>query len=84
MKERLGYVSGIIEIKNHPFFKGIDFQEIENKKVTSPFIPKIENNTDVQNFDEAFTKEELELSYVQKNNMDIIKANQYMFEEFSQ
>ena len=84
VKERLGYVSGIIEIKNHPFFKGIDFQEIESKKVISPFIPKIENNTDVQNFDEAFTKEELELSYVQKNNMDIIKANQYMFEEFSQ
>ena len=84
VKERLGYASGIVEIKNHPFFKGIDFQEIENKKVASPFVPKIENNTDVQNFDETFTKEDVDMSYIQKNNMDIIKANQYKFDEFSQ
>ena len=81
VKERLGYASGIVEIKNHPFFKGIDFQEIENKKVKSPFIPKIENNTDVQNFDEVFTNEDIEMSYIQRNNMEIIKENQYKFEE---
>ena len=83
IKGRLGYASGIEEIKNHPFFKGIDFQEIQNKKIISPFVPKIDNSTDVQNFDETFTKEDVEMSYIQKNNMEIIKANQYKFEEFS-
>ena len=83
VKERLGFISGIVEIKNHPFFKGINFQDIENKKITSPFIPQINDNTDVQNFDETFTKEDVEMSYIQGNNMDIIKANQYKFEEFS-
>ena len=84
VKERLGYISGIIEIKNHPFFSGIDFQAIENKKVESPFIPQIDNNTDVQNFDEVFTNEDVDMSYIQNNNMEIIKENQYKFEEFSQ
>ena len=83
VKNRLGYVSGIVEIKNHPFFKSIDFQEVENKKMKSPFIPKIDNDTDVQNFDEIFTKEDIEMSYIQKNDMDIIKANQDKFDEFS-
>ena len=84
VKERLGYSSGIVEIKNHPFFKGINFQDIENKKIEAPFIPKIDNSTDVQNFDEIFTNEDLEMSYIQRNNMKIIKENQYKFEEFSQ
>ena len=83
IKGRLGYASGIVEIKNHPFFKGIDFQEIQNKKIISPFVPKIDNSTDVQNFDETFTKEDVEMSYIQRNNIEIIKANQYKFEEFS-
>ncbi len=83
VKNRLGYVSGIVEIKNHPFFKSIDFHEIENKKIKSPFIPKIENSTDVQNFDEIFTQENLDMSYIQKNNREIIKANQDKFDEFS-
>jgi serine/threonine protein kinase len=84
VKERLGYSSGIVEIKNHSFFKGINFQDIENKKIEAPFIPKIDNSTDVQNFDEIFTNEDLEMSYIQRNNMKIIKENQYKFEEFSQ
>ncbi len=83
VKNRLGYVSGIVEIKNHPFFKSIDFQAIENKKVESPFVPKIDHNRDVQNFDEIFTKEDIEMSYIQKNDMDIIKANQDKFNDFS-
>ena len=83
VRERLGYVSGIVEVKNHPFFKGIDFHEIELKRVESPFIPQIDNNTDVQNFDETFTKEDIETSYIQKNSMDIIKANQHKFDDFS-
>ena len=83
VRERLGYVSGIVEVKNHPFFKGIDFHEIELKRVESPFIPQIDNNTDVQNFDETFTKEDVETSYIQKNSMDIIKANQHKFDDFS-
>ncbi|ADM11810.1 cAMP-dependent Ser/Thr protein kinase subunit alpha [Encephalitozoon intestinalis ATCC 50506] len=35
---RLG-AKGIFEIMNHPFFKGLDWGEIEDRTVTPPFIP---------------------------------------------
>lgn len=48
-ENRLGYNSGIQEIKNHSFFKNIDFNNI--KKITPPFIPKIDNNNLGKYFD---------------------------------
>ena len=43
--KRLGY-NGIIEIKNHFWFKEIDWDELLLKKIKSPFIPKDEDNFD--------------------------------------
>ena len=82
-KKRLGYQKGIEEIKKHPFFAKIDFNLIEQKKVKAPFIPEVENDTDVQNFDEEFTSEEVGMSYIPKKNMEMIKKNQGMFKDFS-
>ena len=82
-KKRLGYQKGIEEIKSHPFFAKIDFNAIEQKKIKAPFIPEVENDTDVQNFDEEFTNEEVGMSYIPKKNMDLIKKNQGMFKDFS-
>ena len=52
--DRLGR-SGTQEIKNHPFFKGIDWDNIRKSK--APNIPNIKNNTDISNFDK-FEEEE--------------------------
>ena len=82
-KKRLGYQKGIEEIKSHPFFAKIDFNAVEQKKIKAPFIPEVENDTDVQNFDEEFTNEEVGMSYIPKKNMDLIKKNQGMFKDFS-
>ena len=46
---RLG-VNGIDEIKNHPFFKGIDWKNLRNTKAA--FIPTLKNDYDVSRFDE--------------------------------
>ena len=80
--KRLGNLKGIEEIKNHPFFAKIDFDLIEQKKITAPFIPEINNITDVQNFDEEFTNEKVENSFIAKKNMKLIKKNQKMFKDF--
>lgn len=45
---RLG-VNGADEIKKHPFFKGIDWENMKNTK--APFIPDIQNDWDTKYFD---------------------------------
>jgi serum/glucocorticoid-regulated kinase 2 len=67
-KDRLGYgKKGSQNVKNHPYFKNIDWEMVASKKISVPFIPKIiENNDnkkgdqyipDLSNFDPMFTKE---------------------------
>ena len=82
-KKRLGYQNGIEEIKKHPFFSKIDFDLLLQKKIPAPFIPEINDQTDVQNFDEEFTSEEVVTSYIPKKNIDMIKKNQQRFKDFS-
>ena len=44
--------AGVLEIKQHPFFRGIDWGLIERKGMKAPFVPVIENgDSDVSNFD---------------------------------
>ena len=81
VKKRLGN-NGIKEIKEHPFFKDIDFNLIEQKKIPAPFVPKLNEKTDVQYFDEEFTNEQVETSFIAENNLDMIKANQDKFKDF--
>jgi len=81
-KERFGINGGFEEIKKHPFFKGIDFKALEEKKIPAPFKPTIKDSLDVSNFDEEFTSEDLASSEITEKNMDFIKQNQEKFDEF--
>ena len=47
-ESRLG-VHGVEEIKKHPFFKGIDWNNIRNMK--APFIPQLKNDYDTKYFE---------------------------------
>jgi hypothetical protein len=38
---------GVEDIKNHRFFKSIDFNEIKSQKMKPPYVPK--DSTDVTN-----------------------------------
>eukprot|EP00477_Mikrocytos_mackini_P000793 GAHX01000849.1.p1 GENE.GAHX01000849.1~~GAHX01000849.1.p1 ORF type:complete len:812 (+),score=185.82 GAHX01000849.1:27-2462(+) len=51
--------TGLDEIRNHPFFKGFDWDSLRKSKMTPPFIPKIQNKNDISNFDESFLTTEL-------------------------
>ena len=82
VENRLCSHNGIEEIKKHPFFKNVDFDAIFRKEVEAPYIPKISNSTDVRNFDELFTNEKLEMSTIASKNLDIVKNNQYKFDQF--
>ena len=52
--------NGSQNIKNHPFFKGINWEDAYNRKIRPPFIPKLKNDTDLKYFDEMFTDEPID------------------------
>uniref|UniRef100_A0A669F5Y4 protein kinase C n=1 Tax=Oreochromis niloticus TaxID=8128 RepID=A0A669F5Y4_ORENI len=45
------------EVKKHLFFRTIDWAALLAKKVKPPFVPTIQGNNDVSNFDDEFTSE---------------------------
>jgi len=53
---RLGN-KGTEEIKQHPFFKGVIWEDILSKKRTPPIIPTLTKPDDVRNFDKTFVNE---------------------------
>ena len=82
--ERFGSEGGFDTIKKHPFFKGLDFDALEQKKIESPFKPILEDSLDVRNFDDEFTSEDLVSSEITEKNLDLIKKNQDQFDEFDE
>ena len=57
-KKRIGAGSnGVEELKKHPYFKEIDWKELENKNVKAPFIPDLNGEMDLKYFDKIFTDE---------------------------
>lgn len=52
------------DIKNHKFFKDIDWNKLLNKSYLPPFKPNVENLLDTSNFDQDFTNEQPQDSVV--------------------
>jgi protein kinase A len=51
--ERLGYISGgTNRIKKHPFFDGIDWDDLYNRRMKGPIIPRVDHPADARNFEE--------------------------------
>ena len=57
-KKRLGNGPRDAEsIKEHPYFKDVDWDKYLKKEIQPPFVPKLKNDTDLKYFDKAFTDE---------------------------
>lgn len=55
-QNRLGSKNGASDIKSHPWFEKLDWNNIEAKNIKAPFIPLIKSEVDVSNFDPEFTE----------------------------
>jgi protein kinase A len=57
---RLGNLSrGYLDVKEHAWFKGLDFNKLLNYELKSPWIPSIRDPLDASHFDN-FSREEKE------------------------
>ena len=50
---RLG-LNGPSEVKNHPWLRDFPFQDLEDKRIMSPFIPPKQDNFDQKNINEEW------------------------------
>lgn len=48
---------GALEVKEHPFFKNVDWDSVLEKRVKPPYAPPRKGSTDTQHFDDEFTRE---------------------------
>lgn len=53
------------EIKKHPFFSNVNFEDIYLKKIKTSFVPHIEDKFDISNFDKKFTNEVIQNSFLE-------------------
>ncbi|KAG8440043.1 hypothetical protein GDO86_006004 [Hymenochirus boettgeri] len=77
-EKRLG-VKG--NIRQHSFFKNIDWIRMENREIEPPFKPRVKSSNDYSNFDKEFINEKPRLSCPERtliNSMD-----QDLFSNFS-
>ncbi|ODM87914.1 Ribosomal protein S6 kinase beta-1 [Orchesella cincta] len=57
-KERLGYgTQDAVAIKSHPFFKGVNWDDVAAKRLEPPFKPSLVSDEDTSLFDTRFTKQ---------------------------
>ncbi|KAG1953519.1 protein kinase C theta type [Pimephales promelas] len=77
-EKRLG-VKG--NIRQHPFFKEIDWNALEKRQVEPPFRPTVKSASDCSNFDKEFINEKPRLSVTDR--LIINSVDQSMFENFS-
>ena len=79
-EKRLGY-KNINEIKNHPWFKKVDWVSLYNKKTVAPFIPPQNTNNFDPKFNDKYEENKINLSNNGYNNEKINNVNQVYYEK---
>ncbi|CAM9826427.1 unnamed protein product [Lampetra fluviatilis] len=85
--KRLGCVvtqGGEEAIKRHSFFREIDWDLLEQRKIRPPFKPRIKTKRDVNNFDQDFTREEPLLTPVDSSVVKQINQDEFRGFSFSE
>ncbi|XP_050353894.1 protein kinase C isoform X5 [Nymphalis io] len=78
---RLGVLGGAGGIRQHAFFRDVDWDALAHRRLRPPFRPKVKSKREAANFDAEFTKEEPGLTPVPP---DVLRAiNQEEFKGFS-
>ena len=77
-RDRLGCTpDGEARIKDHPFFAGIDWVKLEQRKLEPPFKPVVKSKKAANNFDSDFTSEAPVLTPTTKERVEIIDQEEF-------
>ncbi|CAM0143257.1 unnamed protein product [Umbelopsis sp. WA50703] len=68
------------DIKQHAFFRGVNWDDMLAKRVPPPFYPSINGRTDTSNFDEEFTREKPQMTPISST---LNRGEQQEFGNFS-
>jgi serine/threonine protein kinase len=74
-RARLCCREGIAEMKASPFFGAIDWDALYKKQIKMPYMPKLQNETDLSSFETTFTREKPIDSVMDADKDDSKKKN---------
>ncbi|EFA78686.1 protein kinase 2 [Heterostelium album PN500] len=80
--KRLGSKGGN-EVKNHPWFKNIDWEKLDRKEIEVHFKPKVKSGTDISQIDPLFTQERPLDSVVETTTLADAVSKDNSFEGFT-
>ena len=75
--ERLASHDGLNEIKQHLFFRPIDWTLLEQRLIQPPYKPPVQSERDLTNIDELFTQEPVILTPDTPNTLARIQQNEF-------
>lgn len=80
---RLGFNNDGEEVKSHPFFAGIEWVAIQQRRVTPPFKPQVSQAGDVKYFEKEFVDLPVVNSEVNEAHLGQSRDNMNHFEGFT-
>ena len=72
--KRLGFKRGACEIKEHAWFSNFDWKSISNKQMNPPFVPQINNDHGLSNFDMKYTQMKID-SFMEIGNDNLVQKH---------
>ncbi|KAL4443164.1 hypothetical protein ABPG74_002231 [Tetrahymena malaccensis] len=79
--KRLGTIDGAKEIIDHPWFKDLRWDQLEQRKINPPFVPNLETDIDLKYIDYEFR--EMPIYSVDNNNSSVHSGNFNQYDNFT-
>lgn len=81
--KRIGCNNDADDLKAHPFFKDINWNQVANRQHEMIFKPRVKGPEDISCIDKLFTKERLEETLVDPNALSAHQKKQAHFDGFT-
>ena len=81
-KKRLGSQNDFMEVRTHPFFSDINYDDLLKYKIEAPYVPDLKSESDVEFFDPKYTEQRPKITILSKEMVSKFKNYDHMFQGF--